>query len=229
VVNNDRAQAASSVGLGELEFMVHRRTLTDDRKGVAEPLNETAFGDRGLVVSGRHWVNFTQSPIAADTARLAQNALFWDVFQTYSPLNGIGLDRYLADHHISISFINTPLPPNLELITVQIAPVAVNTNQSFLIRLAHQYSVNDPSPWAVNATVDLANLFSIPVTAITELTLTATQAAGGHQPYQWNTNTVDRLNDNQHVKARRRTIPAAGTTVTLQPMEVKTYSVQLAL
>jgi hypothetical protein len=43
-VLTDRAQGATSLRSGELELMVHRRTLVDDGRGVVEPLNETACG-----------------------------------------------------------------------------------------------------------------------------------------------------------------------------------------
>lgn len=43
--------------------MLHRRLLYDDRRGVAEPLNETACGCRnchcdGLIVRGTHLLTF---------------------------------------------------------------------------------------------------------------------------------------------------------------------------
>lgn len=55
----DRAQGGSSLASGNIEVMVHRRTLNDDSRGVAEPLNETISGCRfcdspGLIVRGIH-------------------------------------------------------------------------------------------------------------------------------------------------------------------------------
>ena len=39
-VVNDRSQGGSSFNDGEIEIMIHRRTYSDDRRGVAEALNE---------------------------------------------------------------------------------------------------------------------------------------------------------------------------------------------
>lgn len=55
----DRAQGGSSLKDGSIEIMVHRRTLFDDSRGVAEPLNETVASCRGchspgLIVRGTH-------------------------------------------------------------------------------------------------------------------------------------------------------------------------------
>ena len=60
-VLTERAQSAASLGRGEVEIMVHRRTLLDDWRGVGEPLNETMCGCRechctGLVARGSHWL-----------------------------------------------------------------------------------------------------------------------------------------------------------------------------
>jgi len=55
-VLTDRSQGGSSINDGEIELMVHRRLLVDDGYGVAEALNETAFGS-GLVVIGKVKIN----------------------------------------------------------------------------------------------------------------------------------------------------------------------------
>ena len=60
-VLTERAQSAASLGRGEIEVLVHRRTLLDDWRGVGEPINETMCGCRechctGLVARGAHWL-----------------------------------------------------------------------------------------------------------------------------------------------------------------------------
>ena len=58
----DRAQGGASLASGQVEVMLHRRTLFDDQRGVGEPLNETMQGlmncpSVGLVARGRHWLS----------------------------------------------------------------------------------------------------------------------------------------------------------------------------
>lgn len=194
-------------------------------------MNETAFGDVGLVVSGRHWVNFTQPEIAASTSRLAQNALFWDVHQTYAVLDTT-ISEYVKQHEISLSFMKNALPDSLELITLQIAPVAIQSQSNILIRIAHQYSLNDPSPLAMNTTINIQDLFTSSILNVTELVLTATQPiAGKHQPYQWNTSGSEERDElvDYSFYARRVSIPLINFTVTIQPMEIRTFALQLAM
>ena len=60
-VVTDRAQGGASLKSGSLEIMLHRRTMFDDWRGVAEPLNETLTGCwachvPGLIVRGSHFL-----------------------------------------------------------------------------------------------------------------------------------------------------------------------------
>ena len=63
----DRAQGGTSLRSGEVEVMVHRRTLLEDFRGVAEPLNETeaaclACNSPGLIVRGTHFLALSVRP-----------------------------------------------------------------------------------------------------------------------------------------------------------------------
>ena len=53
-VLTDRSQGGASINDGQIELMVHRRTLKDDSLGVGEPLNETGIDEKGLRVRGTH-------------------------------------------------------------------------------------------------------------------------------------------------------------------------------
>ncbi len=69
-VLTERAQSAASLGSGEIEIMVHRRTLLDDWRGVGEPINETMCGCRecsctGLMARGAHWLTLQVCSILA--------------------------------------------------------------------------------------------------------------------------------------------------------------------
>jgi alpha-mannosidase len=73
-VLTDRAQGGASLNQGEMEFMVHRRNLVDDRRGVREPMNETMCGCiecdcPGLVVRGTHWLVLSDSVDSAAVSR----------------------------------------------------------------------------------------------------------------------------------------------------------------
>ncbi len=61
----DRAQGGASLAPGEMEVMVHRRTLRDDQRGVGEPISETECGClylsclcAGLIARGSHHLAF---------------------------------------------------------------------------------------------------------------------------------------------------------------------------
>lgn len=58
----DRTEGATSLKKGQLEFMVHRRLLFDDHRGVGEALDEkNQYNKQGLEQKVRHWIVFSNS------------------------------------------------------------------------------------------------------------------------------------------------------------------------
>ncbi len=74
-VLTDRSQGGASIADGQVELMVHRRTLNDDSLGVGEPLNETGIDGKGLRVRGDDG-----SPFADHTILDMAKYSFIDIF-----------------------------------------------------------------------------------------------------------------------------------------------------
>ena len=223
VVANDRSQGGSSLADGSLEFMVHRRLLRDDGRGVSEPLNETGLDGQGLIITGRHLVSLVKTSQAARTARVIQNALFQSPHVSYAPLSG-SIPQYAAAYHTNLTYVASDLPDNVELMTAQ-----VQSNGNVLIRLAHSYGVGEDSNLSKAATVDLNALFNQGIGSVSELGLSAVYPAGSHKVYEWNTtdSAIGRKEVRGEVAKRRRGRGGKlfDTTVTLQPLEIRTFSV----
>ena len=185
VALNDRSQGGSSITDGSLEFMIHRRLLADDGRGVGEALDERGADGRGLIVTGRHYVSILAADLAADLAREGQNLIYSAPHISFTP-NVSSIADYSATQHTNLSFLATDLPTNVELITAQFLPASPT---QVLIRLAHQFGVNESLTQGQSqpATLDLATLFVQPPTAVHELSLTAVYPAGTHKGYEWNT------------------------------------------
>lgn len=154
---------------GSFEIMVHRRMLHDDSMGVAEALNETAYG-KGLVVTGKHII-FVDRP--SDSARLHRTTaqqLFMHPLATYSLPNTSSYANYSNLYRQSWSALSDAMPLNVHLLTFdQLAP------KQYLVRVENYFELNEDSVYSQPATVDLQILFkSIGTIANTiELILTA--------------------------------------------------------
>ena len=118
----DAGQGVSgSLRDGELEIMLHRRLLADDRLGVGEPLNETdqcpdgQRAGRGLIVRGT---------LSALVARPAHAARAWRPAMDekyFAPL--LALARGARAARSEVSFVRA-LPANVQLLTLeQLEPV----------------------------------------------------------------------------------------------------------
>lgn len=135
----DRAQAATSQNPGELEFMIHRRILHDDRRGVGEALNETLCGCTdcdcpGLVVRGSHWLSLSDHS-RRHTTRVLQQLRNDPPLLVFAPLQND--QKLFESRHLVKSFSLTgeyEMPRSTQLITL-LRPM--DSPHVLLVRLAH--------------------------------------------------------------------------------------------
>lgn len=177
-VLTERAQGGASLRSGHMEVMVHRRILSDDMRGVDEPLNETACGCTkcncpGLVVRGRHWLVLSPREEAAKPRRTLQQELNDPPLLAFAPIphqigslqgGRIGLRREfsLSEGHI--------LHSNVHLLTLK------DTGSSYLVRLAHLYQAGEDPGLSQPTTENLnAMLQLLHYQAIRELSLSGNQ------------------------------------------------------
>lgn len=227
-VLTDRTQAGCSLSDGTVELMAQRRILADDNRGVAEPMNETNGGvtayppygnatrwGEGVVIRGIYRIMVGPGNSGASIARSEMDHAF------APPLVFVASSRRLnnsASVRESLSLLEKALPANVMLITFQRLG-SVDSNE-YLVRLGHQYGFNDDTALSKPVDVDLATSFvGLKVLSVEELTLTGNQKLSDwlHSRLDW----VNSSNPTQSSKAAAST----NTTITLHPMEVRTFKI----
>ncbi|UJR33645.1 hypothetical protein I4U23_021078 [Adineta vaga] len=216
-VLTDRSEGGSSMHDGSLELMVHRRTLHDDRQGVGEPINETAYG-KGLVIRGRHILILETPESSALLHRPTSQQLFMNPLNTYA-LPGLSYTNYSNNYYQTWSALNESLSYNIHLLTFD--QLAFNV---FLIRVEHYFELNEDATYSKSTEIDLQILFNTlgKIKDFVELTL------GGNQPL----NEMKRLiwyADDHHSSYWKATDSnvSKSTIIALNPMEIKTFQVIL--
>jgi hypothetical protein len=227
-VATDRSQGGSSLKDGSLELMVQRRTLVDDARGVAEPMNETVggitpcspFGNTtrigdGVVIKGKHRV-FIGRQGGATLARSAMDDAFAD------PLVFVGSSAVGAKPPFRVSTfsgLEDALPSNVMLITRSL--MYDESSTTFLIRLGHQYGVREDETLSKPVEIDLASCFpGCDIVEVVEVTLS------GNQDYSsWLEKRLDWSGGSGSLDRRS---PVNGTKVELMPMDIRTFKVSVS-
>lgn len=225
----DRSQGGSSLADGSMELMPQRRTLTDDHRGVNEPLNETdggvtpypPYGDahrwgNGVVIHGTYRIMIGKGMSGASVSRSQMDESFAPplVFVASAP-SGTGLP--LARPSFS-ALQRDALPPNVMCVTFK--KLDSNAENQYMIRLGHQYSINEDKALSQPAQIDLSQLIAgMKLVSVVETTLTGNE--------EYNSWAVSRLDWTGSDLRSQSTVSDTNTTVVLQPMEVKTFVVTL--
>ena len=224
----DRSLGGASLRDGSLEIMVQRRTLADDGRGVDEALNETSggmspyppYGNRhrigdGVIVRGTFRVMVGQGSVGASLCRSAMD----DVFAAPVVLVGSApINKPVNFRRPSFSAIQEALPPNVMLLTFSKLPY--RNEPTFLVRLAHQYGLEEDAALSAPAQVDLTKLFvHHTIVAVEELTLSGNQKLEDHLKRK------KRWTDDEEVEAASRVFIGAASTIVIDPMDIRTFEV----
>ncbi|KAG7340186.1 glycosyl hydrolase family 38 protein [Nitzschia inconspicua] len=251
----DRSQGGTSMTDGTLEIMVHRRTVVDDWRGVSEAINETdggmtpyppwgnatRLGD-GIVIRGTHRILLESSGSAEDDndeipelggaalARSVMDESFAEplVFVASATSSKEGIP-FIAT---SFSGLNECLPKNVMLLTKQLLhdeePTTTTTTTTYLIRLGHQYGVDEDGGKNNNlsrpVTISLDSLFPEQTIAkVEETTLSGNRdiSVWRSERMEWTPTSSSFPNDDD----KQAVNGSANNSITIQPMDIRTFKV----
>jgi len=230
-VLTDVTQGGASLQNGSLELMVHRRTLSDDARGVGEPLNETMCGCTGpkcwcagLVMRGRHWLVLDTLERAHEMRRALSERQNFRPTLAFSPTK-------LSFRQPSFSALASELPANVKLMTLTNTYASANGGR-LLLRLGHLYAIGEHPILSLPATVDLSALFGhgFQIVEAEEMSLTANQNRREMEKrkYNWRTEGCPEEDALIHPSNSSWEPMKDRLNMTLRPMEVKTLLVTLA-
>jgi hypothetical protein len=255
----DRALGGASLTDGSLDLMVQRRIIADDDRGVSEPLNETVgggitpcspFGNaerygEGVVVRGIHRVlvgtknedGSSNDNIKRGGAGLARTVMDQTLAAPLVFVASSTSNAPVSFRQPSFSGLQQQLPPSIMLITFKklhngglvgegghssSAASSGGGGDDYLVRLAHQYAKDEDQVLSEPVSIDLAKLLAgFKITSVVETTLTANQELN-----DWVKRRMDWTGSGPLPLSY---VSASNTTITLQPMEIRTFVMKLEL
>jgi len=194
----------------------------------------------GLTVRGKHWLVFDTVDRAHAARRVLSEHLNFPPLLAFAPAASIAevestaaAATGLVDGAVSGTFsaLSQALPPNLKLVTLTSNYEAFNNGQ-WMLRLSHLYQAGEHPTLAVPVTINLQEIFhtaGLTITAATETTLTGNRALEDWQKskHRWPTFDPDAAVAAQmavaDAKAFNHREPFVFPTVTIRPMEVRTF------
>jgi lysosomal alpha-mannosidase len=170
-ISTDRSQGGGSIHDGSIEILLHRRLIVDDKFGVDEVLNETAFGE-GLVIRGRHIIVLQPPVSSALYHRVTAQNMYMHPLATYS-LTKQSYADYSSAYRLTWSALTDTLPLNVHLLTLdQLGP------KDYLVRVEHYFELNEDEEYSHPVTIDLQSIFK----SIGTISKTVELTLGGNLP-----------------------------------------------
>jgi len=217
-VIHDRASACGSLNDGQLDFMVHRRLLYDDRRGVGEALNES------MQVRTTEFLLFENGPVSARQQRplsLEMNYPSHLFFATnYVSANSA---NWFRNYETEFKGISRALPKNVHLQTLR----TLDTGE-VIMRLDHIYAVGEDSEYSKRVSVDLSGLFTgLQIVDLREMQLTGVENIKNVRRYTWKISGEEESTKNGEKEAEWYVgDKLEDLVVELDPMDIRTFRVR---
>ncbi|XP_039159660.1 alpha-mannosidase [Eucalyptus grandis] len=216
----DRAVGGASIKDGQIELMLHRRILKDDRRGVGEALDEMVCiannrTCKGLTVRGHYHIGISKAGEGARWRRTTGQ-------EVYSPLVLAFAHEKMEDwtaSHVTIATTmdsSYSLPQNVALITLQELD-----DGSALLRLAHLYESGEDAEYSTVAKVELKKMFAgRMIKEVKEMSLSANQEKSEMKQMTWK---VEVEVVAEPMPLRGGPVNVSDLVVELGPMEIRTF------
>lgn len=219
----DRSVGGSSLNDGQIELMLHRRLLHDDKKGVGEVLNETVcLHDKceGLTIQGKFYFRIDPLGEGAKWRRTTGQEIYSPLLLAFTEQDG---NEWINSHVSTFSVIDPSytFPNNVAVITLQELE-----NGKVLLRLAHLYETGEDKDYSVLASVELKKLFPKKINKVREMSLSANQEKAEMEKRRlvWE---VEGSGERSEV-VRGGPVDPQTLVVELGPMEIRTFLIDFA-
>jgi lysosomal alpha-mannosidase len=183
-------------------------------------LNETAFG-KGLVVRGKHVLIIETPSDSAILHRVNAQQLYMYPIATFA-LTNVSYETYSTTYRQTWSALTDTMPLNVHLLTFdQLGP------EQYLIRIEHFFEQNEDATFSKPVQVDLQKLFNSQgkIIDLIELTLGANLLLTDMNRLNWTTTDNESSHWNGISKSLLERTSLKDTTITLDPMQIKTFQV----
>ncbi|KAJ6678299.1 ALPHA-MANNOSIDASE [Salix viminalis] len=217
----DRATGGASIEDGQLELMLHRRTLFDDSRGVNEALDESVcIGDEceGLTIRGNYYLCINQVGAGAAWRRTTGQEIYSPLIAAFTQEK----EETWKASHVATGTAMDPdysLPLNVALITLQELD-----DGSVLLRLAHLYEAGEDAAYSTLAKVELKKMFSgKAIRELKEMSLSTNQEKSEMKKMTWK---VEGDSGEQSSAVRGGPVDSSTLIVELGPMEIRTFLLQ---
>ncbi|KDP43185.1 hypothetical protein JCGZ_22737 [Jatropha curcas] len=214
----DRATGGASIKDGQVELMLHRRTIDDDSRGVGEPLDESVcVEDRceGITIRGNYYMSINQLGAGSIWRRTTGQELYSPLLLAFAHEKE---ENWKASHLTEGTVMdpNYSLPLNVALITLQELD-----DGSVLLRLAHLYEGGEDPKYSALAKVELKKMFSgKKIKELKEMSLSANQYKSEMKRMEWK---VENDSGVQPSPLRGGPVDSSTLVVELGPMEIRTF------
>ena len=203
----------------------------DDNRGVTEPLNETTGGmthyptwtrrGDGIAVTGRYSLILSKLSNGMKELRTAMDQYYLPLTPFYS--SAAKATKAAVEMNTLSSSLSIDLPLGIHLVTLQ-----RTSSNELLIRLAHQYAINEDVTYSEPIELDLGEIFkAYNPKSFVELTLSANEDKNTQlkNKIQWNSNGKANPKSSKTTKDKnKKTVDVNNMVVMIHPMEIKTFT-----